>query len=315
MARAGGGGRSGGFGSSGTSGESSGGSRGGIYHTMHPRQSDAAPFVDVAPAMFFIGGTPRCHIRVLSFVVALLCAFGLLGCASFLIIGSGDGEKIDGVVYDEEIFEEYACKRYNDAFGNHDGVEDNVLIVFLANRNADEFYCITWVGENLHSEIVELFGDETTDFGITTMATVSGSYENSIDESFISIIEHMSASVDALGLDSSFITDFEFEARSESRLINYTELNIDKYAVSDALKAFTNKNDVPIVITVDYMDNVFQKPYQQTDTIFAVIFILAATIITTCIIIRSIKKAKKHIKKDDSKYGNDYDKSKYNKKV
>ena len=184
MARAGGGGRSGGFGSSGTSGGSSGGSRGGIFHTIYPRVNEAAPFVDVAPPMAFVGGTPRRHIRILSLLIALLWAFGVFGCTFFLVSGTG-GEKIDGVVYDEEIFEEYADKRYKDAFGGFEGVEDNILIVFLANRNADEFYCITWVGENLNTEIVKLFGDKTTDFGITTMATVSGSYESSLDESFV----------------------------------------------------------------------------------------------------------------------------------
>lgn len=314
MARAGGGGRSGGFGSSGTSGGSSGGSRGGIFHTIYPRVNEAAPFVDVAPPMAFVGGTPRRHIRILSLLIALLWAFGVFGCTFFLVSGTG-GEKIDGVVYDEEIFEEYADKRYKDAFGGFEGVEDNILIVFLANRNADEFYCITWVGENLNTEIVKLFGDKTTDFGITTMATVSGSYESSLDESFVSIIEHMTMSVASLGLDSPFITDFGFSARSDSHFVNDTELDIDKYAVSDALEAFTNKNGVPIVISLDYMDNVFKKPYQQISTALAAAFMLVAVTVTTCIISVSIKKAKRHIKKDDSKYGKDYDRSRYNKRI
>jgi hypothetical protein len=133
----------------------------------------------------------------------------------------------------------------------------------------------------------------------------------------------MTASVESLSLESSFITDFSIDARPKSYLINYTELDIDKYAVSDSLEEFTEKTGVPIVITLDYMDNVFKKPYQQQSTVFAVLFLLLCGIVVMFIIVKSILKAKRYIKEDDNdskkrkdtKYGKDYDRSRYNKKI
>ncbi len=296
-------------------------------------------------------------MRALSAIMAAILLFVVFSSVFLVLDGRSDGEEIDGVVYDEAVFQKYADRRYYEAFQTYGGVEDNILIVFLANRANDKYYCITWVGDNLRESVVLLFGDETTDFGMKTVNTVQDYYAYSLDTDFISIVGHMTESVERLSLPSPFITDFDVDLRPESYLINHTEIELDKYAVSASLEEFTRKTGIPMVINVDYMDNVFNAPSFDSDRLVGVVFLVICGIVASVIIYREIAECKRlegkklHVpceeepkesvgeekseseeskektdtpkdeprekkkKQKDSKYGKDYDKSRYNKKI
>lgn len=380
MARAGGGGRSGGFsGGSRGGGGFGGGSRGGFsggggfgggFHHHRPYHRRSTIFVFGGPRRYY-GGGPH-HTDPISLIVtcSIILVITLVILSSTVGYASSRNDSTDGVVYDERAFHDYANERYYEAFGTYDGRENNILIAFITNRDADSYYCIAWVGDNLSDKVVNIFGDEWTTFGSTVRNSVGGNYYYSLDSDLISVTNQMSRTLQSLRLGSPFINEPESEYTNppESRLINDTELDLDKYAVSEALVKFTQKTDIPMVIVIDYMENVFEKtPMFDTGTLITVIVLLLVIGASVFFIVKAVKdnnelKNKKlHVpedeqtdsterdeprgdenentepqdeapepekeekaqeepkekpkKKKESKYGRDYDKSRYNKKI
>lgn len=301
MPRAGGGGSGGGFGGGshggGFGGGRGGGFGGGSYGGGHYR---GGPYYHRPyyggwrrPIIFFGGGGGGGMVFAL--VIVILLCFGFLAS----IVGAifqprGDADN-GGIIYDEGTFQQYADMRYSEAFGQYDGriYEDNILIVFLANEAADGYYCITWVGDNVRTEIVDMFGDEYTDFGRTMQHTVQDYYSYSIDTDLIAVMRKMTAYVSELELESSFYKDHEGYERPESYLINYTELDINKYAVGEVLEEFTAATNIPIVIAVDYMENVFETESNiDFGSILAFLIIAAVMILIIVSMVKSNRRAK-----------------------
>ena len=250
MARAGGGGRGGGF----RGGFSGGGSRGGGFggghhHHHHHYRHRTVIFFGRSVNLGFVSNMVMLGI----FLVLLIAMF-----AAMLSDAIVTNNETDGVLYDEKVFQKYADSRYKEAFGAYEGVEDNILIAFLANKEADRYYCIAWVGDNIKNDIAVKFGGEGTPFGNTMNATVQQYYEYSLDSDLVATMDHMSSLIYGSSIISPFIKDHSYTNRPESYLINHTEIDIDKYAVSEALVEFTEKTKIPAVIVVDYMDNVFE---------------------------------------------------------
>ena len=95
----------------------------------------------------------------------ILIAFSALIIIS--VFGSAFGALAEGgrVVYDNKELEDYAMEQYIAEFGDSgDAYEDNLLVVFLTNENADGYYTIAFVGDNIKTEIRDMFGNEYTEF-------------------------------------------------------------------------------------------------------------------------------------------------------
>ena len=75
---------------------------------------------------------------------------------------------------------------------------------------------------------------------------------------------------------------------------NYSELDINKETVDSALTDFTKATDIPIVIVIEDMDEVFEKRVNPMDIVNVLLVVIMGAIIIYYIIrlIRSGKTAK-----------------------
>ena len=197
------------------------------------------------------------------------------------------------VTYNEKEFQTYANQQYMEEFGaNSATYEDNIMIVFLTNEERDGYYAIAWVGDNVHTEINKQFGNEYTTFGRAVQNSIdSDYYEFSISKNLAMVVDEMTDSVTALGLDSSFITPSK-GAKTESHLTNHSDLAINEDTVENALKKFTEETDIPVVIVVDTMENVFGKTLSFSDVFTMLLFIVLA-VVAIVMIVRAVKNRRK----------------------
>lgn len=309
----GGGSRGGGFGG-GSGGGFGGGSRGGgfggggfhrgprfgygYYH--RPR------FFGFGPRYYYGGG--GCLGGFLGALMAPIILLLVVGVMMFGVIGSALSNAANGgiISYDEATFQEYADREYYKAFGNSDATEDNLLIVVLTNEESDGYYCIAWIGDNVQDRIINMFGDETTAFGQSMIASVPDYYAYSLDSNLATVMNTMSDKIDHLNLDSSFKKTYSHEKSPESHLVNYTELSLTEATVNDALVSFTETTGIPAVIVVEDMEEVFGKTLPAGD-IFILLVLAVLAIVAIVYIVRAIKdrsKFKQGNPEDDDKDNN-----------
>ncbi len=300
-----GGGRGGGF-------HGGGGFRGGPYH-RGPRFGygyyHRPRFFGFGPRYYYGGG--GCLGGFLGALMAPFILLMVVAVMMFGVVGSALSNAANGgiISYDEGTFQDYADIEYNKAFGNSDAYEDNILIVVLVNEETDYYYYIPWGGNNLDNEIYELF-----DVGGAFDAAMSGSiqnyYKHSLDEDLIRVIETMTRKIDNLGLESSFKKTYSHENSPASHLENYTDLSMNKGTVDDALEEFTVQTDIPIVLVVEDMEDVFGKSLPTGDIVILVVLSVLG-IVAIVSIVRVIKdrsKFKQGNPEDDDRNDRDNDK-------
>ena len=362
MPRAGGGGfgggsRGGGFGGGSRGGGFGGGSRGGGFgggfggpHHHHHGLHYHGPFwggYRRRPIIFFGGGGGFGGGAIFAIVIVAIILFAfvaeIIGTVAYSCSGAANA---DEYVYDEAVFQDYANSRYKEVFGRGDGYEDNILIVFLANENSDGYNCITWIGDNVCDEIYNMFGGGSSEFGMSIQSNVQSYYYYSLDTDLSAVMRAMTSKVKALGLESSFIYDSGALNRPESYMINYTSLELDKYGVGKTLEDFTAATDIPTVIVVDYVENVFEKRGTiDGDFFFSLIVVIILTAVIVFVIVKSIPRKRSRgndssnggngnggndggndggnssgdtyggSSRGGSKYGKDYDRSRYSTKL
>ncbi len=222
---------------------------------------------------------------ILLMVVAVMM-FGIVGSA---LTNAANGGIIS---YDEATFQEYANTEYYKAFGNSDATEDNILIVVLTNEEADGYYCIAWVGDNIQDRINLMFGDETTPFGQSILASIPDYYAYSLDSNLATVMNTMSDKIENLGLASSFKKEYSHAKSPESHLVNYTDLSLTEATVNDALVSFTEDTGIPAVIVVEDMETVFGKSLPMGDIVILVILSVLA-IVAIVAIVRTVKNRNK----------------------
>ena len=208
-----------------------------------------------------------------------------------------------GIVrYDEEVFQDYANERYMEEFGSSTAYEDNILIVFLTDESCEEFYCIAWVGDHISTPIYKMFGDESTTFGRTMISSINAeTYKYSLSSNLARAVELMELSIKDLGQSSSHSCT-ENHTQVPSHLTNRSELTLTEATVNDALTRFTASTDIPIVIVVDEMEDVFGKtmPFELVLTLLVAAVFIGVGIY---LIVRVVKNNKK---KGDGDGGNRY---------
>ena len=165
----------------------------------------------------------------------------IVGVMMLGMIGSALTNVANGgiISYSEEVFQDYANQEYYKAFGNSGANEDNILIVVLTNEEKDGYYCIAWVGDNIQDKINLKFGDDTTAFGQSMIASVNDFYAYSLDSNLAMVMNTMTEEVQSLGLPSSFKKEYSHEKSPASHLVNYTDLSLTEETVNDALVSFT----------------------------------------------------------------------------
>ena len=305
-----GGGRSGGFGGPGPGGFR-GGPRGpyhrgprfgyGYYH--RPR------FFGWWGPRYYYGGGGGCLGGLIGALMAPLILLLVVGVMLMTFVGSAVTNVANGgiISYDEATFQTYAKKEYNKAFGDSDATEDNILIVVLVNEESRGYYYLPWGGSNIVDEVSELFA-VGADFD-QSMDGIQDYYAYSLGDDLARVMRTMTRKIGNLNLESSFYDKYSHENSPESHLVNNTELSITEKTVNDSLVAFTEATDIPVVIVVEDMEDVFGKNIPTEDlVIMGVLAILGVVAIVTIVrVIKDRNKFKQGNPEDDDRNDRDND--------
>ncbi|MBQ8504131.1 MAG: hypothetical protein IJ491_07630 [Clostridia bacterium] len=207
---------------------------------------------------FFGGGCGGNIITIV--VIALFVIFGILWFlgepVNYTVNVNEETDYVYESVYDEAEMQDYANERYKEYFGSSTAYEDNLLIVFLTNEEADGYYTIAWIGDNVASEINEMFG-EYTEFGEAMNESINSYYAYSLDTNLAAVMDKITSAISVKGLDSYFRQESDHYFMAESRLVNLTNLEMTEETVNSSLKSFTELTEIPCVIVVDTVENVF----------------------------------------------------------
>lgn len=163
-------------------------------------------------------------------------------------------EQIEGIAYDEGTMQDYANSKYKKYFGDS---EDNILLVFLSNEEADGYYTIAWIGDNINYDINTMFG-EYTEYGAALSEHINDNYfAYSLDTDLASVVKEMSEHIKGLGLSSNFADEKEKLGTDKSKFYNFTSFDLTAQVVDTALEDFTLQTGIPMVIVVDSAEKVF----------------------------------------------------------
>ena len=228
-------------------------------------------------------------------VMTFISMFG-----STVAIISNGGE----VRYNEADFQDYANEQYINEFGSSSAYEDNLLIIFLTNEEADGYYTIAWVGDNINTRINEMFGNQYTEFGRAMQSSVnSGYYAYSLSSNLAMVMEKMTDEVTELGLKSSFKSPSDHSKMTESHLTNRSDLSLNEQTVNSSLKSFTQATDIPVVIVVDSMETVFGKTITLGD-IITIVILIGFLAFAIWLIVRAVRGRKNNGGQNGSQNGN-----------
>lgn len=296
----GGGSRGGGFGGGSRGGSFGGGSRGGGFGggsrgPMHHGPMHHGPHHHHHGPIFFGPRFGRRHYGgggCLGSLMGMMLIPLILVISMFAFLVATCTGGITDITYDEQKFQRYANEQYMAAFSDTDNYEENILIVFTTYDSYDGYECIAWVGDDLPYDVRMMFGDEYTEFGRKVSYTIPEYYEFSLTQNLKDITNHMADEVSAVtGTPSGSVN------ASYSKLVNNTELSINKTVVNDALVSFTQKTGINMVIVVARGEDVFGSVIggDANDGITAMIMIMAIIIIL--IVVAVIKNTKNGGKK------------------
>lgn len=190
-------------------------------------------------------------VLILPIIFIVLILFIFLNVMSS---GSSGGEAITSggktYTYSEEEFQEFADREYQQAFGDSDCYEGNILLAVLTNDEADDYFAIAWVGDEIAPEIREMFGGYT-ELGDAMNQYVNGTYyAYSLDSDLAAVVESMTAQVSA-------VSDGTVLSQSDARFWNYTDLDLSTETVNAALEEFKAETGIPMVIVVESLEEVF----------------------------------------------------------
>lgn len=188
-------------------------------------------------------------------------------------------------LYSEEDFQDFADREYQQAFGDSDRYEGNILLAILTNDEADDYFAIAWVGDEIDPRIREMFGGYT-ELGEEMNRYVNGTYyAYSLDSDLAAVVEAMTGHVSALSNGTVL-------SRSEADFMNYTDLDLSGETVRAALDEFKDATGIPMVIVVESLEEVF-----PAKTAFGSIFtsgplpiILVAVVVVVALVAKKNKK-------------------------
>lgn len=274
MAGPGGGARGGGF-SGGSFGGSRGGfSGGGFSGGYRPR----TVYNSYRPTHYRTGGgygSQGCGCLIVpTFAILFFFIIVVAFLESFVV---EDGS------YNEADFQNYANENYYSYFDSSSAVEDNILLVFITNEEADGYHTVAWVGDNVDREINELFG-EYSEYGYAIDNNINWDYFGySLDTDYAQVISYMTDSVCNLELESNFITDSDRTELIPSKVENRTGIDVTEDIVNEALEDFTEKTGIPCILLIDYDHNVFGAE-EESGGIVEILKDNASVIIVTVIV-------------------------------
>ena len=204
--------------------------------------------------------------------IIFIGVFVLFVIAFFLIpkegitINFGEEAVINGIIYDEGTMQDYANDKYTQYFGSSSATEDNILLVMLTNEACDGYYTIAWVGDNVDPSINNMFG-EYTEYGDALYNNIDEYFGYSLDNDLAQVVKEMTKHISGLSLTSSFNWESDRSKLAKSKFVNMTTMELTPEVVESALKEFTDKTGIPMVIVVDSAEKVFGANTENTVTV------------------------------------------------
>ena len=233
-------------------------------------------------------------------LASALCVF----FAFFLILGLIGGGlttlfRGGNVVYNENKMQDYANRQYATIYDPSSATyEDNILIVFLTNEDGQSYYCIGGVGDNLKSQVSNLFGNENTALGYAMQSSVTTSdYRYSLGSNLAQMTEMMETSVKNQNLETVYRVQ-KAESHEAGKVYNRSNSDIQFNAetVDAALKSFTESTDISMSIVVADAKDVFGKSLNAA-AILALLVCIALIVYAVVAIVRYVKRREE--KRDD----------------
>lgn len=221
-------------------------------------------------------------------VLAIVMMIGVIGGGLTTLFRGGN------VVYNEEKFHEYANRQYATIYDPSSATyEDNVVVVFLTNEDNQTYYSIGWVGDNLKSQVSDLFGDEYTALGSAMQSSVTTSdYRYSLGSNLAQMTEMMETSVKNQNLETVYRAQ-KAESHEAGKVYNRSnsDLQINTEIIDAALKNFTDSTDISMSIVIADAKDVFGKSL-NTAAILALLLCIILIVYAVVAIVRYVKRRK-----------------------
>ena len=232
--------------------------------------------------------------------IILLPAILILFASLFLIINLVNtiGIIADGgqIVYNEEVFQDYAYATYNQHFTDVATYEDGLLIVVLNYEDKQSVSYMAFIGDNVNNRINNAFSSRG-DFGRYVESSVnSDNYKYSLSKDLAKVMDYMTERIVNMGLDSSFIDKHDMSGAPEAKFVNKSNIIMSPQTIEGSLARFTDATDIPVYLVVDEGENVFGRTMPVGNIIIAVITLI---VIIACIvyIVKKLKH-KNDVKRD-----------------
>lgn len=223
---------------------------------------------------------------IICMVLAIVMMIGVIGGGLTTLFRGGN------VVYNENKMQDYASRQYATIYDPSSATyEDNVLVVFLTNEDGQSYYSIGWVGDNLKSQISDLFGNEYTALGSAMQASINtSSYRYSLGSNLAQVTEKMETSVRNQNLDTVYRAQ-KAERHEAGKVYNRSNSDIQFNAetVDAALKNFTDSTDISMSIVVADAKDVFGKSLNSA-AILALLLCIVLIVYAVVAIVRYVKR-------------------------
>lgn len=290
----GGGGHGGGFGGGGHGGGGfggghgggfSGGRGGGFHGHVGGYRGPYGPRRPRRGGCFFFPFMGGCLGALLTPILCIVLAVVML----IALIAGGFGTLVRGgtVTYDERKMQAYANAQYATVYDpSSASYEDNVLLVLTLNEDLQTYYCIGWVGDNLRSDVSNLFGNEYTKLGNAVQSSINGSgYQYSLGSNLAEVTEKMQSAVESLNLSTVYRSE-KVSSHAAGQVFNRSnaaQFNVE--TVNAALKAFTESTDISMSIVV--VDSTFV--FGRSLNFGAILALLLIVVLVVCAVIGIVK--------------------------
>lgn len=217
----------------------------------------------------------------------------------------------DSYIYSEEVFQDYATMQYDTFYGNvpSSEYEEKLLLIFLTTEEMEEYHCIAWLGNEICTEINHLFGGAGSTFARVVQGNINSYYKYSLGSNLTAIVEFMRDEIEELNLSSSFRGEAAKVEPTDSKLVNYTSLNISPETVNDALADFTASTGIETVIVVEAEANVFEKYVPEENSkkvsegdIAILVIMVALAALAVVAIVKNLRDRKKKAEREEDPY-------------
>lgn len=228
--------------------------------------------------------------------------FFLLLMIALLVACFYEDAVVKNIVYDDKILAEYTEKRYEAEFSAYGNYENNILLVYLFDKDREQYKATVRVGKNIAPGIAELFQGDVSVYNEAIEDNLHefflGGYYG-IEDDISEIVAIMYEKIETLGLNTNFISDTDADSGFVSHITDQKGLTYETENLNTVLEAFTSALGIPVVVVTDYLENVFEVKYSLTDEgILVVVFSAIFSIICIVMIVFYFVNLKKRAKKE-----------------